>query len=219
VGITGAVLWDLDGTIADSAEYHYLAWRAVLAERGHEHTREEFAAAFGKRNDLILRGLLGGALTAEEIKHISDDKEERYRRFVREGGLASLPGVMDWLRRLRRAGWKQALATSAPPANIAASIEALGLSRFLDAAVSAEEVGQGKPDPAIFLKAARRLTVPPERCVVVEDAPPGLEAARRAGMKSVGILSSHFPALEADLVVASFTELPDTAFDDLLTGR
>jgi beta-phosphoglucomutase-like phosphatase (HAD superfamily) len=94
--------------------------------------------------------------------------------------------------------------------------EALSLERYLDAVVSADEVGRGKPDPALFLEAARRLGCAPARCVVVEDAPAGLEAARRAGMPAIGVLSSHHLALEADLVVSSLDALPPSAFDRLL---
>jgi beta-phosphoglucomutase len=212
----GGVLWDLDGTIVDSAELHYLAWREALRALGHEHTREEFARGFGKRNDLVVRDLLGDALPADAACLLIEDKETRYRRLVRERGLKPLPGVAEWLERLRGGGFRQALASSAPPANIEVSLEALGLGRYLDAVVSAEEVGHGKPDPAIFLEAARRLGVPPARCVVVEDAPAGLEGARRAGMRSVGLLSDHHSKLEADLVVPSLQALPPGAIGDLV---
>jgi HAD superfamily hydrolase (TIGR01509 family) len=212
----GGVLWDLDGTIVDSAELHYLAWREALRPLGHEHTPEEFARTFGKRNDLILRDLFGGTLSAEEVDRLAEDKERRYRRLVRERGLEPLPGVTAWLGRLRDGGFRQALASSAPAANITVTLEVLGLGRFLDAVVSADEVGHGKPDPAIFLEAARRLGVPPARCVVVEDAPAGLEGARRAGMRSVGLLSAHHPKLEGDLVVPSLEALPPGAIEGLV---
>jgi beta-phosphoglucomutase-like phosphatase (HAD superfamily) len=80
-------------------------------------------------------------------------------------------------------------------------------------------VGRGKPDPAVFLEAARRLGLPPARCIVVEDAPAGIEAARRAAMPSIGVVSEHHPRLEADLVVASLADLPQDAFVRLLDSR
>jgi HAD superfamily hydrolase (TIGR01509 family) len=213
---SGGILWDLDGTLIDSAEQHYAAWRDALARRGREHTREEFFRGFGRRNDVILREIFGDTLTPEEAAGVADDREERYRRLVREQGLEPLPGVTAWLTRLSEAGFRQALATSAPAANVAVVVEVLGLGRFFDATVSAEDVERGKPDPAVFLLAARRISVAPERCVVVEDAPAGLEGARRAGMKSVGILSSHYPELRADIVVPSLADLPAGAIEDLL---
>ncbi len=215
-GGPGAVLWDLDGTLIDSAGLHWLAWSEVMAEEGHLISPREFADSFGKRNDTILRGLLGPDLTDDWIQRVSDAKEERYRSYVRKRGLQFLPGAAEWLARLREAGWKQVLASSAPPANIDSALEALDLGRWLDGLVSAEEVGVGKPDPAIFLRAAERVAVPPARCIVVEDAPAGLEGARRAGMKCVGVLSSHFPELVADVVVPSLEALPADAFWTLL---
>ena len=214
----GGVLWDLDGTLIDSAGHHWIAWRDTLAAEGRPVRPGDFADTFGKRNDEILRQLFGPAIAVDWIERVSEAKEQAYRRLLRERGLAPLPGAFDWLSRLRRAGWKQALASSAPRPNIDAVFEALGLERFLDVVVSADEVGRGKPDPALFLEAARRLGLSRARCVVVEDAPAGLEAARRAGMRSVGVLSSHHTALQADLVVPSLETLPPTAFDALLTG-
>jgi len=214
----GGVLWDLDGTLIDSAGHHWIAWRDTLAAEGRPVRPGDFADTFGKRNDEILRQLFGPAIAVDWIERVSEAKEQAYRRLLRERGLAPLPGAFDWLSRLRRAGWKQALASSAPRPNIDAVFETLRLERFLDAVVSADEVGRGKPDPALFLEAARRLGLSTDRCVVVEDAPAGLEAARRAGMRSVGVLSSHHTALQADLVVPSLEALPPAAFDALLTG-
>jgi beta-phosphoglucomutase len=210
-----AVLWDLDGTLIDSGEYHYEAWRETSQAIGRPMDRESFAESFGKKNETILREVLGDQADPHDIERIGEQKEEIYRRLVRERGIALLPGAAHWLHRLRATGWRQALATSAPRGNVEAVLPRLGLERFFDAVVVAEDVVTGKPDPAIFLEAARRLGIPPADCIVVEDAPGGLLGARRAGMRTVGVLSSHFPALEADLVIASLSELPDDAFDHL----
>ncbi|MGD8896243.1 MAG: HAD family phosphatase [Acidobacteriota bacterium] len=212
----GGVLWDLDGTLIDSGEQHYAAWRDALAARGREHPREEFARLFGRRNDVILRKIFGDDLSAREAARVADDKEERYRRLVRRNGLEPLPGVMDWLHRLKERRFRQALATMAPAANVAVVIEVLDLVSLIDATAAAEDVVHGKPDPAIFLEAARRIGVPAERCVVMEDAPAGLEGARRAGMRSVGIVSNHHRELQADIVVPSLTALPAGAIEGLL---
>jgi len=210
------VLWDLDGTLIDSAGHHWIAWRDTLAAEGRAVQPSDFVNTFGKRNDEILRELFGPHLAPEWIERVSEAKERAYRRLLREKGLLPLPGALRWLGSLREAGWKQALASSAPRPNIDAVFEVLGLARYLDAVVSADEVGRGKPDPAIFLESARRLGLPPARCVVVEDAPAGIEGARRAGMPSVGVLSSHHTALSADLVVPSLDALPQEAFEALL---
>lgn len=212
---TRAVLWDMDGTILDSAEYHWLSWREALDAEHFDLTHERFLATFGQRNDTILRDHFGPDFPDSEIKRIADFKEARYRDLVREGQIEPLPGVMRWLKRLRAEGWRQAVASSAPLLNVEAILEALDIAGFFEAITSAEDVQRGKPDPQVFLIAAARLNVPPTRCIVVEDAPAGTEAARRAGMRSIGVLSTQ-KALQADLVVQTLDELPDDAFDRLL---
>jgi beta-phosphoglucomutase len=209
-----AALWDVDGTLIDSREYHWLSWQGALAAEGFKVTPEQFADSFGRRNDEILRGYFP-SYPSEEIARVGEAKEVAYRRLVRERGIDLLPGVRRWLERLREGGWRQAVASSAPRANLEVIVEALGLSGYFAAVASAEDVTEGKPDPQVFLVAAARLGVEPAACVVVEDAPAGTEAARRAGMRSIGVLSSH-ESLRADLVVRTLEELPDTAFDDLL---
>ena len=209
-----AALWDVDGTLIDSREYHWLSWRGALAGEGFRLTPEQFADSFGRRNDEILRGYFPSYSPAE-ITRVGEAKEAAYRRLVRERGIDLLPGVRRWLERLRGEGWRQAVASSAPRANLEVIIEALGLGGYFAAVAAAEDVTEGKPDPQVFLVAAARLGVEPGSCVVVEDAPAGTEAARRAGMRSVGVLSSH-GELKADVVVRTLEELPDTAFDDLL---
>lgn len=209
-----AVLWDVDGTLIDSREYHWLSWQGALAEEGFNITPEQFADSFGRRNDEILRGYFP-SYSAQDIERVGEAKEVVYRRLVRERGIDLLPGVRLWLDRLRHKGWQQAVASSAPRANLEVIIEVLGLSDYFAAVASAEDVTEGKPDPQVFLKAAAKLGVEPASCVVVEDAPAGTEAARRAGMRSIGVLSSH-GELKADIVARTLEELPGTAFDDLL---
>ena len=210
-----AVLWDMDGTLLDSAEYHWLAWREALAAEGYALTREQFAGTFGQRNDTILRAHFGPGFPMGEIDRIGAIKELRYRELVRTHGVETLPGVRRWLERLSASGWRQAVASAAPRLNIDAILDALGLASRFDAIVSAEDVERGKPDPQVFLTAAARLGASPARCVVVEDAPAGVEGAHRAGMRSIGVLTTH-PDLPADRVVRTLDELPDEAFDELI---
>jgi beta-phosphoglucomutase len=214
-----AALWDMDGTLIDSAEYHWLTWRETLAAEGHALTHEEFASWFGQRNDAILSRCLGTGVSPDRVARIGEQKEAAYRQMVRERGIEPLPGVRRWLERLHARGWRQAVASSAPPANIEVILDVLGLRDRFQAYVSAEEVAHGKPAPDVFLKAAERLDVPPSRCVVVEDAPAGVEAGRRGGMRTIGIASMN-RALDADVVTASMADLPDEAFEALVgNGR
>ena len=208
------VLWDLDGTLVDSGDYHFQSWRAVMGPLGVDVTRDLFAASFGQKNDRILKDWLGQRATAELIRRVADAKEAEYRRLARVCGLTALPGAREWVARLRADDWRQAIASSAPRENIDVMLDLIGLSGAFDAIVSAEDVTMGKPDPEVFLVAAARLGVAADRALVVEDAAAGIEAARRAGMRSIGV---GFPgARAADVVVNSLADLPTDAFDRLV---
>ena len=211
--MTKAVLWDLDGTLVDSEEFHWLSWRDTMRAEGIELTYDRFLASFGQRNDRILETWLPRA-EPEHARRIGDEKEAEYRRLVEAHGLQPLPGAREWLAALRDAGWKQAIASSAPGANVAVMLRVLGLTSYLDAIVAAEDVTIGKPDPQVFLRAAEKLGALPSHCVVVEDAAAGIEGARRAGMKSIGVTRNG--TLTADLFVTSLHDLPVDAFDRLL---
>ena len=212
----GAVLWDLDGTLADSEEYHWLSWRDAMRAEGVELTYDRFLASFGQRNDRILGAWLGEGADATRVRRIGDWKEAEYRRLAEARGLAPLPGAREWVERLHRDGWKQAIASSAPRLNVETMLRVLKFDGLIEAMVSADEVKKGKPDPDVFLAAAAAVSVPPSHCVVVEDAPAGVEAGRRAGMKTIGV-NAKTP-LAADIYVTSLADLPPDAFDRLLAS-
>lgn len=209
-----AVIWDLDGTLINSVDHHWEAWREVMAAEDISLTFEGFVADFGKRNDEILRGRIDPNMPDAEVARIALAKEEAYRRFVRSKGLVLLPGAENWLSQLKAEGWLQALGTSAPQGNIDAAFDVLGIEKFFDAVMSSEQVKAGKPSPDVFLAAAERMKVAPENCIVVEDAPAGIEAARRAGMKSVGVLTTH-DELKGDWVFNTLEDLPSGFFDSV----
>jgi len=214
-----AVLWDMDGTLIDSEEQHWISWRNTLAKEGIVITRAQFLATFGQRNDSIIPQLLGAAATPQRIERISEAKEELYRHLIRRDGISPLPGVASWLHRLHQKGWLQAIASAAPRANIDAVLEALSATHIFQGIVSAEDVQKGKPDPEVYLKAASRVEASPENCIVVEDAAAGIEGARRAGMRSIGV-SHDGQHLPADIVVQSLALLDSDAFETLLqTGN
>lgn len=206
-----AVIWDLDGTLINSVEYHWQAWRAVMEAENFSFTYDQFVADFGKRNDEILRGYFGPDLPDSEVARLALEKEEKYRALIRTQGLDLLPGGRFWLEKLKAEGWRQALGTSAPRGNIDAVFAATGIEPLFDAVMSSEEVRQGKPAPDVFLAAAAKLETDPARCIVVEDAPAGIEAGRRAGMFTIGVLTTH-DELQADYVVRSLADLPSDFF-------
>lgn len=211
-----AVLWDLDGTLVDSGDYHWRAWRDIMRAEGVELSYQQFLDSFGQRNDRILTTWLGDEVPKDRIHRIGEAKEALYREFAHREGLAVLPGAREWVGRLRHSGWRQAIASSAPRANVTVMLEAVGIADLIDAVVSAEDVIRGKPEPDVFLAAAERLRVPPARCVVVEDAAAGIEAARRGGMASIGV--SRHGQLSGDVTVRSLLELDPEAFDRLVTS-
>ena len=212
-----AVLWDLDGTLVDSAEFHWLSWRDTMAAEGVSLTYQQFLDTFGQKNDRILPGWLGSGADAARIRRVGDAKEAEYRRLASVHGLSPLPGASSWVRRLHAQGWQQAIASSAPGENVGVMLRALALDGMFEAIVSAEDVTRGKPDPQVFLAAAERLGVPRDRCIVVEDAGVGVQAARSAGMRCIGV--SRAVVLDADVAVSSLLELPADAFDRLVEAQ
>jgi len=212
-----AVLWDLDGTLVDSRDQHWRAWRSAMAAEGITITEGQFLASFGQRNDAILTGWLGARATPDFIARVGEEKERRFRELVEREGATLLPGVAHWVAALGAAGWAQAIASSAPRLNVEVSYRALGMGDRFGAVVSAEDVRHGKPDPEVFLVAAARVGVRPTRCVVVEDAAAGIEAARRAGMPSIGVGDGVGHA--AEITVPSLDRLPAGAFEGLLRGE
>ena len=212
-----AVLWDLDGTLADSREFHWRSWRDTMEAAGFGVTEAQFAASFGQRNDAIIPAWIGDRATPDLVRELGDAKEALYRTLITAEGIAPLPGAADWVRRLHDDGWRQAIASSAPKLNVELMARVLGFGDLLDALIGAEDVRNGKPDPEVFLTAAAALGVPPERCVVVEDAAAGIEGALRAGMRSIGVAGDATSA--ATVSVESLDRLPSDAFDRLMEKR
>jgi beta-phosphoglucomutase len=209
------VLWDMDGVLVDTGEFHFQAWSQTLPEYGFAVSREFFRSTFGMNNASLLSVLFGEPPAPELVTRISDHKERLFRQIVR-GHAQPLPGVVVWLARLKDAGARQAVASSAPPANIDTLVDEIGLRAYFDAVVTGHDM-PGKPDPAVFLKAARLIGVSSERCTVVEDAVAGVEAARRAGMKCIAVTTTN-PASalkDADIVVGRLDELPSDTFEHL----
>ena len=210
-----AVLWDLDGTLVDSADFHWQAWRDTCAAEGAPITYEQFVQSFGNRNDRILRSWLGDDVEADRMTRLSEAKDAQFRELVRAHGISPLPGVREWVTRLSDQGWRHAIATSAPRANLETLIDAMEMRPLFGAGIAAEDVTHGKPDPEVFLVAAGRLFAAPQHAVVVEDAPNGIEAGRRAGMRTIGVSRMH-QLTHADIYVRALPELAHDAFDSLL---
>jgi beta-phosphoglucomutase len=183
-----AAIWDMDGTLVDTAELHFAAWEEICREQGRPFPRADFAATFGRRNPEIIRWLFGESrFNEKEIATLGERKEQRYRAAARSQGVTPLPGVTNLLEGLCRAGFRQAVGSSAPRANLDLILDMTGMVRYFQVVVAMEDTQRGKPDPQVFQVAAERLGVPPERSVVLEDAVAGVEAAKAGGMKCVAV--------------------------------
>jgi beta-phosphoglucomutase len=184
------VIFDLDGVLVDSGWAHRRAWYDLAEREDLDMPDDFFASTFGMQNYQILPMLYGRDLSRQQIDRLSDWKEQRYRDLIAEK-LALPPGGARLLDELKDAGFLLAIGSSAPRANLDLVMERLGLSHYFDACVTKEDVVNGKPSPDTFLKAAQRLGLPPERCVVVEDAVQGVEAGKAAGMPVIALTTTR----------------------------
>ncbi len=214
------VIFDNDGVLMDSAELHRRSWHVLAGEMKLSFSDDFFRETFGQTNPTILARFLRRPLDREEAARLSERKEELFRREAK-GRIALFPGVEGMLAGLKARGFRLALGTSTPRSNVEFFLRELGLGRHLEAFACMEDVERGKPDPAVFLLAARHLGVPPARCVVVEDAFAGVEAARAAGMKCVAVAPTNTAAAlreksRPDLILDAAADLTPEAVEALL---
>lgn len=209
-----AVLWDLDGTIADSAALHYRAWQAIMDRYGVAYTYQTFIDEFGRNNAEILTKHFATADPAT-IHRISQEKEADFRALLAPGALQPMPGALNWLAHFRQQGVVQVVGSSGSMANITAMVRALDIGDYFLALVTGTHLPKGKPDPAIFLRCAAVAGVDPAHCLVIEDSIHGIEAAQRAGIRSVAVgalaESAALHALRANSAAPSC--LPLTSLD------
>ncbi|MBN2418708.1 MAG: HAD family phosphatase [Deltaproteobacteria bacterium] len=213
---TFALIWDMDGTMVDTSEAHWIAWQQTLANENYDLTWETFLKTFGQRNDTILRSLLGTSLPDSEILRIGDAKEQAFRDVLKDRGVKFLPGAAQIIDQAKAHGWLQAVVSSAPRRNIITIMEVLNRPDTFAVLVCAEDVHHGKPHPEGCITASQKLGVSPKNCIVLEDAQAGLEAARSAGMACVGVLSTHDHLSKADRVVNSLEDISLAKIETLL---
>ena len=211
--MTPAIIWDVDGTLVDTAAHHFLAWADFAKQIGRPFTKGDFAATFGMRNPEILRKLFDPNADDAKCALWGEQKEDLYRASVRREGTSLLPGVAKLLAAFAERGWPQAVGSSAPLGNLDLLLGVTSTRHYFGAVVTGDDVSRGKPDPEVFLIAAKKLGVPPQHCVVFEDAVAGVEAAKAGGMACVAVtFVKHHPAEKlraagADVVVESLEEI------------
>lgn len=213
-----AFIFDMDGTIVDNMAFHTKSWLEFFARRGKEYDPDAFfRETAGAQGREILRERLGPDIPDDEIAVLAQEKDALYREMYRPHR-AAIQGFEAFVSAADAQGVALAVATSAPPKNIVFTLDELDLRRHFATVVGAADVKQGKPHPDVFLKAAEQLGIDPADCIVFEDAPMGVEAARRAGMRAV-VITSTLPAedfKEFDNVIAIVGDYDEIAVDELL---
>jgi len=212
-----AVLWDMDGVLVDTGEFHFQSWKETFDELDISFTREDFRKTFGMNNAGILEWLFGRKPGPDELTRISDRKESLFRELIK-GKAEPLPGILSWLNQFQDWGLKQAITSSAPYKNIEVLVAELGIEKYFDAMISAFDL-PGKPNPDVFLKAANTLQTKSQNCIVIEDAIAGVEGAKRAGMKCIAVTTTNpASALEkADCIFDNLGKMSKEDFLSLLT--
>lgn len=184
-----AVIFDMDGVLVLTEKPHWESWLVPAKRRGVSFTYETFLSCFGRINPDCVP-ILFGPVGADEAVAIADEKEAAFRDIIRHD-VPLAPGVKELLAELRQAGVMCAVGSSGPKENVQLVVENGGLKPFFGATVDGSMVVRGKPAPDCFLMAAELLGVAPTRCIVVEDAPAGIRAARAAGMTAVALLTTN----------------------------
>jgi beta-phosphoglucomutase len=209
-----AVLWDMDGVLVDTGDFHFIAWKQTFEGLDIAFDKGDFRQTFGMNNAGILEWMFKRKPTPEQLTQISNRKESLFRGLVK-GKAELLPGVLKWLKQFQAWEVRQAITSSAPPENIEALVTELRIKNIFNAIVSGSDL-PGKPNPDIFLKAAKIIRVCPENCVVIEDAISGIDGASRAGMKCIAVTTTN-PASVLGKADNIFEDLGEMNTEDFLS--
>jgi beta-phosphoglucomutase family hydrolase len=212
-----AFIFDMDGTIVDNMGYHTDSWVEFFRRRGRTIDRDAFfLSTAGRHGREIIRAEMGADLTEDEVLALNSEKEVVYRELYGPHR-KTVDGFDALIGAAKAAGVRLAVGTAAQTSNVTFTLDGLDLRKHFDAVVTAADVPRGKPHPDVFLEAARRVGAAPEHCIVFEDAPLGVEAARRAGMRCV-VITTTLPAAsfaEFDNVIAIVDDFAGLSIDTL----
>jgi len=202
------VIFDMDGVLADTGPIHFESWVKMAAKIGMKFTREMFEDTFGQQSPIITRKLVGPEVDQVLVEKWASLKELYYREIVKDK-LIPLPGVVKTIKELKSEGFKLAVGSSGPPENVDLLLSQLKIKAYFDVIITAAEIERGKPEPDVFLIVAKILEINPKNCLVIEDAPVGIEAAKRAGMLSIALTTTHNKEelLGAQLIIKDLTEI------------
>ena len=185
-----AVVFDMDGVLIDSGAHHRASWTALCADIGVVPPPEFWRLTIGRPAEEAVQHLLGRPMSPAEARTLGERKRVHYARLAQRG-ILPITGVAAFVAELARLGVPRAVATSAARSDLERLLTAIGLRAHFAVVVTAEDVRRGKPDPEVYLRAARGLGLPPAACLVFEDAPVGVHAARAAGMRVIGVTTAH----------------------------
>jgi beta-phosphoglucomutase len=202
---TEAFLFDLDGVIVDSSEFHKKSWFEVMRKLGVNFGEEDFKSTFGMTNDIIIRKYVPNA-SDDEVRKIGEEKERIYRELAK-GKIKPIPGSIEFIKFLKEKGIKLALVSSTPKENIEFLSDEIGMRNLFDVVISGSDIRRGKPNPDCYITAAEKLGVPTKKCWVIEDSQHGIDAGSSAGAKTIGILTTHKNLQKTDITVKNFEEL------------
>ena len=203
-----AVIFDMDGVLADTGSIHYQSWVKIAKEIGKRFSKEFFKSTFGQQSVPIIRKLVGNDVDEDLVREWADLKEKYYREMVRNS-IVPLPGVLRLLKELNDLKFKLAVGSSAPPENVDLLLSSFKIAHCFNIVITASDVKNGKPAPDVFLAASEKLKIKPSNCIVIEDAPVGIEAAKNAGMKCIALETTH-PVEElvaAELVISDLSKI------------
>jgi len=204
-----AIIFDLDGVIVDTAIFHFQAWKKLANTMGFDLTEAQNEQLKGisrlESLDILLEIGKTDAVSNEEKQQLATRKNEWYREnILKMTPQDILPGVKNFLEELKKADYKIAIGSSSK--NAGTILKRIGMKDFFDAVVDGTKITRSKPDPEVFLKGAQELNIPPEQCLVFEDAESGIEAAKNAGMKTIGVgKPENLP--KADKVIPGFKNI------------
>lgn len=200
-----AVIFDMDGVLADTRDFHLQAFQELGAPHGVPMTAAQFQTMFGLENSKFLPIMFGREMGPDEIKEMADWKEARYRELIADR-LTLLPGARELIHWFTTRGIPISVASSAPRANIEQILQSAGVAEAFTATLSCEDVTRHKPEPDVFLLAAERMQASPDRCWVIEDSLHGIEAAKAARCQALAVATTH-PAADLGPADAVFADL------------
>ncbi|HXH29858.1 MAG TPA: HAD family phosphatase [Bacteriovoracaceae bacterium] len=201
-------IFDMDGVVVDNHQFHFKAWMEFARKYNYHLTSEIYRDQFNGKTNADLFKMIFGKISQDKLQSFTQEKEGLYQSLYGPH-LKVLKGLEEFLEFIRKSGWKIALGTSAPPANVDFVLDGLKLRKYFDVVVDGTQVEKGKPDPQVYLQCCLRIGLEPKECVVFEDSLAGLESGSRAGCQIVAVATSHkaFELIpKTELILHDFTE-------------